>query len=164
MNALATPTEWIKVDDSKYGSDESRRVRNVVVHLSRSPYDVPRQVRSRFDEKSGALFLELKYLDDEPTREVKLDHHNFAHIGKHSNRIYSLEIGCSSEAAQRQSEIEQLKCLHAEMEKAFDELRMQAHVRERATNHTLTKKIISDYWNLLSGRGNRVNEPGVSSA
>jgi hypothetical protein len=89
--------EWIPVENLLEDTHPSvcgelPEGEGVIFDLFVSPYDVPRLVSGYRDEDSGSFFIEFKYLEEEPTRKRRIDGHVVFHVGKHSKRIYKIEV------------------------------------------------------------------------
>src|SRR5690606_22213962 len=83
---------WIQVDESKYNEARTEEARSVRIELSVSPYNVPQQVRGQFDQAKRLFVIDFQYIDDEPTRSMKVDDHVIASVGRKSGRVYSLAV------------------------------------------------------------------------
>ncbi|MCI4567570.1 hypothetical protein [Lysobacter sp. CFH 32150] len=137
--------EWIEVDESRYDKEvEQKKPRGIVVSLSVSPHEVPQLVRGQYDSERKRFIIEFRYLDDESTHSVRIDEHTHAHVGKRSNRIYSIEI-----------DVESLNvgavAWRVEVDKAIRDLAAPYRTRHAKPSHyEMAKKVVSDYWGRLS--------------
>lgn len=62
---------------------------------SPSPFDVPSHLRARYDDESGCIHIEFRYLNDEPTvtETVPTTHpHISLEVGKGTRRIWRISI------------------------------------------------------------------------
>lgn len=64
----------------------------VTIEMSVSPYDVPNEVKGDFDKESKRFLIEFKYLQDEPWKRESHGEHVFLRVGKHSHRLYGIEV------------------------------------------------------------------------
>ena len=59
---------------------------------SPSSYDVPSHVRASYDQSSGCLIFEFKYIQDEPLTEVPLDGYTTAVVGRKTRRVWKIKL------------------------------------------------------------------------
>lgn len=93
-------SEWIRLDE-----DEIARLdrplsgqfeKGIEINVYMSPYDVPLAIRADYDESKDRFGIHLKYISDEPvTRRPGEDRVTFK-VGKHSGRLYGIEIDTSN--------------------------------------------------------------------
>jgi len=87
-------SNWIKLDLDMLTatSEEQVTIRGVRVTLHASPYDVPEAVRVGENPSTHNPIIEFKYVGEEPQiRQAQTDH-VWLHIGKHSRRLYGIEL------------------------------------------------------------------------
>lgn len=80
------------VSEIRKAHQESKAVDGVKIELSVSPYDIPSEVRGDFDEGRRRFVIEFKYLQDEPWILRASEPHVALRIGKHSHRLYGVEV------------------------------------------------------------------------
>lgn len=137
--------DWIAVERNEF-DDKEIDGRSMVVRISVSPYDVPHHVRGAFDADKQRFVIEFKYVDREPTKSVKAGTHAIAEIGKHSGRIYSLEID---------SKALRVETIGLEMKSKADSamrdlVSTMAPERARKRNYALAQSVIDTYWTPLT--------------
>lgn len=66
------------------------------VEESPSPYDVPTHARSFYDEQTGCLTIEFRYMSNEITKKIDLGSYVVATVGKLSRRIYAIQLNVES--------------------------------------------------------------------
>jgi hypothetical protein len=83
----------IPLDPEHYAKPSEAKVRGVAVQVFVSPYDVPTEVTGGFDEKLSRFAIDFQYpLSDEPTEVGQEDGVVTLRVGKHSQRLYRIEI------------------------------------------------------------------------
>ncbi len=84
--------EWNRVvlDESRLVLHE--RIRGVEVSLAISPYDLPRAFRGVYLEDRGVLRVEFRYADEEPCERVNGHDCVSFEVGKHSRKLYAIEV------------------------------------------------------------------------
>lgn len=110
-------SEWILIDPETVETAplETSTDEGVTVSVYLSPYDIPEAVRSTYDRHDGTFTLQFKYLEDEPTKTLKLGRAR-VQIGRHSKRLYELEVPIPRDAAK---EIEHIRVT---IENVFDQV------------------------------------------
>ena len=127
---------WTDIDPTRY--DEAHEVQGLELDPGYfiSPYDVPDGVRLLFTANRGYL-IELRYLTDQEKiefAETELPGIHFG-MGRHSNRLVSLEVAATSE--------------FPEWEKVESMLSKLASPRN-FTNHFVARSVLRDYWSRLA--------------
>ena len=88
-------TDWILLDSDALNAPSHKNVGEVSVSTQLSPHDVPIAIRGgAVGNKCGdKLFvIEFRYLDDEPWRLESRTDGIHVRVGKHSGRLYGIEI------------------------------------------------------------------------
>lgn len=89
-------SEWLELDPTKLNVGTQKEIRGVQVNVHLSPYDVPDGVRGYFDKKLNRFVIEFRYMGQEDPNESvdRIDHqrHVRAIVGRHSRRLYRIEI------------------------------------------------------------------------
>jgi hypothetical protein len=80
------PLNADEIAPSRHPSDASW------VEESPSPYDVPTHARSFYDDTTGILTIEFRYMSSERTKELVLSPYIKAVVGKASRRIYAVHL------------------------------------------------------------------------
>ena len=85
-------SQWLKIDRRKFKSPRTHGI----VFLP-SPYDLPEAVRGFIDQANGKLVIQIKYLGgaeepNEPLDTESQDEHLVFRVGRHSHRLYQIEI------------------------------------------------------------------------
>ena len=137
-------SEWIEVERNEF--EEATDSRSMVVRISVSPYDVPHHIRGALDEDKRRFVIEFKYVDREPTKAVKAGRHAIAEIGKHSGRIYSLDLDLNALRADKTGLEIKSKADDAMRDLADNFPQERAHRK----NYALAQNVIDAYWNSLS--------------
>jgi hypothetical protein len=57
-----------------------------------SPYDVPHAVRGMYDDDDHIFIIEFRYIQDEPIRLMAWDENTTLRLGKHSGRLFGLQV------------------------------------------------------------------------
>ena len=91
-------TKWVSVDplslDEAKPKTDAIQGRHTQVMLS--PYDVPKAVRGKLDEENQRFAIEFSYIGSEDTALEENagtgELHVHPRVGKHSGRLYGLEI------------------------------------------------------------------------
>lgn len=151
--------DWVEVDESRY--NDAKNVPSLVIEMDVSPYDVPHQVRGTFDDKQRKFVIEFRYIDDEEVRQMKLEEHVNALVGKKSGRVYALTvdveaIGVDSVALKMgRTESKQSEAVRKDVSDALgsmDELLRNKLFRpkRREKNYKVANKVLGDYWQSIS--------------
>lgn len=141
---MSQQSDWIEVVSPDI-EELHKEARSVVVKVSPSPYDMPHQIRSELDQSRRRLVIEFRYMDSEPTKELRLDGHIFAMLGKHSGRVYSLELKMESDSWSDSA-------LHSSFDQAIDSVAKRAVYKvARKKNYALAKSALDTYWSALAG-------------
>lgn len=146
-------TDWVEVDDSKYNGVKDAR--NVIIEMNVSPYDVPQHVRGGIDERHHRFVIEFRYIDDEDTREVKVDKHVQALIGRKSGRVYSLLVDVDERGKDPTLlTIGQPEEVRKDASQALGSIykvvsSKQSSTRSREKNYSVAEKVLGDYWSSI---------------
>ena len=90
-------SQRVDVKQSEVNEATDEDVRGVTVRVMLSPFDVPRAASADYD-KDGRIFrLKFEYLgSDEPTREKASGEGISLVVGKHSERLYGINIALTA--------------------------------------------------------------------
>jgi hypothetical protein len=95
--------EWIAVDPAHLAEKKREKMEGgAEVILTASPYDVPDGVRANYDPAHKRWVIEFRYLGSEPFKRVQKSAYVTLWIGKHSDRLYGLEIDADRAQAEHQ--------------------------------------------------------------
>lgn len=83
--------EWVRLE-SMESKDERSKVNDISVIFRVSPYDVPEAIRGSRDPNTDRFRIEFRYLSDEPTEEHRGRDGSLLYLGKHSGRLYGIEL------------------------------------------------------------------------
>jgi hypothetical protein len=88
---------WLKLDPRKLERERKEEVSGARVVVFLSPYDTPEAVRGFFDKALNRFVIQFKYLGcseepDEPLDTESHDQHICLRVGRHSHRLYKVEI------------------------------------------------------------------------
>ena len=85
---------WLKLDPQRLEKHEKRASSKDEVHIEvrMSPYDIPDAMRGDYDHGLDRFVIEFRYIGDEPWQHLDVAEHVVARVGKHSGRIYGLEV------------------------------------------------------------------------
>ena len=127
---------WTDIDPTKY--DEAHEVQGLELDAGYfiSPYDVPDGVRLLFTARKDYL-IELRYLTDQEKiefMETELPEIHFG-LGRHSNRLVSLEVAATKEFPEWEK-----------VESVLAKLTSQ----KNTTNHFVARSVLRDIWSLLA--------------
>lgn len=99
ISKYANMNPWIRLMPSRLNHRRIEDIGGVPVEVYLSPYDVPEAVRSYRDDATGHLIVQFRYMRVEEPKEPLSQHwvSNCVHIalGKHSGRIYRMELDLS---------------------------------------------------------------------
>lgn len=137
---------WLELEQDKLDEGTQREIRGVEVMVFLSPYDIPEAVRGSFDKSIDRFVIEFKYLGgpeepNEPLDKESQDKHVVLAVGRHSHRLYRIEVDVVSLGVEAVG----LHVLEDEMDGAIDWLSDQ---RERPGNrghYEIVKKAISEH-------------------
>lgn len=98
---------YIAIDDSKVNPPDTKEIRGVNLNVTLSPFDIPENVTSDFNEKTGRLLLRFEYSNAGEKLVCKSKQASLKVVtGKTSGRIYELDIDTSKFFSGDVSEIE----------------------------------------------------------
>jgi len=140
-------TEWLKLDPKKFNEAREKTIHGVHVEAFSSPYDVPEAVRGFFDKDTERCIFEFKYIGgDEPETDIT-DDHIVLSVGKHSKRLYRIEIPWSEEKVREHAS---LNLSLVELGKVLRDLATKIDAERRSVNYEVAKKILSERVEELS--------------
>jgi hypothetical protein len=87
--------EWIRLEEVP-PVVEKRNLQGVQVDVLVSPYDVPEAVRGYFCHQRQRFIIEFKYISSEDTVEKPQDQNVKIRVGRHSGRLYAIELDVKS--------------------------------------------------------------------
>lgn len=148
--------DWIQVDESKYSEARPDEARSVRIEMSVSPYNVPQQVRGQFDSAKRMFVIDFQYIDDEPTRHLRVDDHVVASVGRKSGRVYSLAVDVDALKADSVRLCLNQDQLQRDATGALEALKrgrrmLLERVRTNAQNYDLAERVLGDYWPSIRG-------------
>lgn len=111
---------------------------DVKIHVYMAPDDLPERVRGDYDRVHGRCVIEFGYLDNEDWSLEQQSEHAWVRVGKHSRRVYGLEIDL--ETINEQSVGQQVS-VPAVVERAFDDLVNDTKRFTRDANYKAAKTI-----------------------
>jgi hypothetical protein len=85
-------SKWIEVDPQAVNLPRTTKLDGVEVTVMMSPYDVPQALRGEYEEKNKRFVIEFRYLGEEDTRDELYNEHVTLRLGKHSGRLYGIEL------------------------------------------------------------------------
>ena len=94
-------SEWVRLDAEKLNTPQLEAIRGVNITVRMSPYDVPEAVRGYYDEELERFVIEFRYIGDEPFRQKQKGEHITLRIGRHSGRLYGVEVNVDAMKAPR---------------------------------------------------------------
>ncbi|HWQ35342.1 MAG TPA: hypothetical protein VNQ79_21025 [Blastocatellia bacterium] len=142
--------EWLEVNLDTEKLKQSRKIRDIVVELLVSPYDVPEAVRGFFDQETNRFAVEFKYMGgvDEPGKDHQQDRYLKFRIGENSGRLYRLEIDVN---ALKANSVELRMLVEQEVSEALDQLIQRSGRINRQDNYRLAKEAIAARQDQLFG-------------
>lgn len=133
--------EWIPLDSSKLNTPQRMEVKGVSLDVLMSPFDIPTDVRtSKIND--GDLLIEFRYMDEEPKHRQIKDEGITLIIGKHSERVFGLEIDKSKFETNGQTVT--LRLIIPEASSAIDHLNKKLGKRAFKRNYEVAKKALSN--------------------
>jgi hypothetical protein len=120
--------KWIRV------KLQSERVKH---HKKVQDLDVPEAVRGSYDEKRKRFVIQFKYIGDEGTERKPFDRYVSLVVGKHSQRLYAIEIDVD---ALRANKVQIKVAVENEVEQAFDGLVKKPLTERRLDNYQLARE------------------------
>lgn len=96
-------SEWVRLNAEKLNMPKRQAVRGADITVRMSPYDVPEAVRGYYDEELKRFVIEFRYIGDEPFRQKQKGEHITLRMGRHSGRLYGIEVDVGAMKAQRVS-------------------------------------------------------------
>lgn len=126
--------KWQHIDPTEFPQTHptETEIRGVTVSVGLSPYDIPDAVRGGYDSSIEAFLIEFRYIGTEPWVRKKAQDHLHLRVGKHTKRLYGIEIDTAAVGAQRVELV-----LHQELD------RLQSESKDTARqNYALAKEII----------------------
>lgn len=136
---------WLRLNQKELDKGTPKKINGVEVVVFLSPYDIPDAVRGDFDESLNRFVIRFKYVGgteepNEPVERESHDEHVTLVVGRHSHRLYRVEIDVVSLGA---NEIV-LDVVSHDLDEAIDWL---AKKRERPRNrgrYDVAKMAISE--------------------
>ena len=125
--------EWVRLDAEKLNTPQSQAIRGVNITVRMSPYDVPEAVRGYYDEAQRRFVIEFRYIDDEPLQKKQEGAHITLRIGRHSGRLYGIEV-----------DVDAMKSQAVDLNQAIDSLASLPRKRSRHENYEVAKKAIAE--------------------
>jgi hypothetical protein len=88
---------WLSLKQNELDKGTPRNINGVEVVVFLSPYDIPEGVRGDFDESLNRFVIRFKYVGgpeepNEPVERESHDDHVTLVVGRHSHRLYRVEI------------------------------------------------------------------------
>lgn len=139
--------EWINLDPTSFNEVQQMPLEGLNVEVFLSPYDVPEAVRGIRDERSNHFVIEFKYIGGEEPVETELQGDLAFKIGKHSKRLYKIEI---ADAAFGDKKSVGLSLLLPKVDTAIDTLAKNPKAMRRVGNYKAAKKITHDFSQRLA--------------
>ncbi len=93
-------SEWVRLDSEKLNTPQQEAIRGVNITVRMSPYDVPEAVRGYYDEDQERFVIEFRYIGEEPFRRKQKGKHITLRVGRHSGRLYGIEVDVKAMKAQ----------------------------------------------------------------
>lgn len=95
-------SHWRKLEaqilrDIRKENSELKDSEGVKTEVSPSPYEFPLEVRGEIDDTHRRFIIEFRYLQDEPWILSKREANVGLRLGKHSKRLYGIEINLATE-------------------------------------------------------------------
>ena len=126
-------SEWVRLDAEKLNTPQLQAIRGVNITVRMSPYDVPEAVRGYYDKVQRRFVIEFRYIDDEPLQKKQKGEHITLRIGRHSGRLYGIEV-----------DIDAMKSQAVDLNQAIDSLASLPRKRSRHENYEIAKKAITE--------------------
>jgi hypothetical protein len=133
-------SEWVPLDAASLSPARRQRIRGVDITVVMSPYDVPEAVRGQYDEDIHCFVIEFRYMGDEQWVAQKHDDKITLRVGRHSGRLYGIEVNVDALKAHR---INLRLHLPRMVMNAIDSLKDQPLKAPRRENYQVAKDAIS---------------------
>jgi len=134
-------SDWIPINpDNVKTVPAPREGAAVHINLFLSPYDVPEAVRGRYDQNRKKFVIDFQYASEEPTRQETVDDKLSIRLGKHSGRLYEIEVDVDRVKAKS---VTLVTFVHKQVESALENLRKKrvGNVRD---NFSVVQEVVSD--------------------
>ena len=90
---MADTGEWVVIDPEEFDDPATEHHQDVEINVFFSPYDLPRGVRGRYDEKQKRFRIEFQYLLPQiETNKVRIDANVTVQLGKKGRRLLAIEV------------------------------------------------------------------------
>ena len=93
-------SEWVRLDSETLNTPQLEAIRGVNITVRMSPYDVPEAVRGYYDKALRRFVIEFRYIGDEPLKPKQEGEYIKLRIGRHSGRLYGIEVDVDAMKAQ----------------------------------------------------------------
>jgi len=135
--------KWIEVDQRELNEPRRETLRNgAEVQVFVSPNDIPTFARAEFSKAEKRFVMEFRYLSgEEETVERPVDTNLKVFVGKHSNRLYRIEINVNNFTAEQ---------LELYIPKWIDELEQVPQRPQRHGNYETVRKLLNSRRELFS--------------
>lgn len=138
---------WIQIAYRRPLTAGKNDVSAVTVGFNVAPHQVPKAVRGYLDSQRGRVVIELRYADDEEFRLERQDERVWLRLGKHSRRLFGLELETTGSAVPKV----QLRFRAVEeIEEAVEKLIMQKPSSRERENYSFAKQAIESRKSRLS--------------
>ena len=139
-------SDWVPLTIQTLAFSRHRKIRGVDIDLVISPYDIPEAVRGEYDKNLRRFVIEFRYMSDEPWEYDKYDSGIALRIGRHSGRLYGIEVDVHALDAQR---INLRMTVEKAVANAINRLVHQSEKIQRRENYEIAKEAIQEKQNEI---------------
>jgi hypothetical protein len=140
-------SDWVRLDTEKLNTPKPQDIRGVNITVRMSPYDVPEAVRGYYDQALQRFVIEFRYIGDEPLKQEQQGEYITLRIGRHSGRLYGIEVDADAMKARAVSVNFENRLrvpqVSAAILKAIDTLSHHPQKRSRHENYEVAKDAIT---------------------
>lgn len=141
MAEIGETSKWTALDQEEWNRPQPENLQGVDIVAFMSPYDVPKAVRSYYDEDNRNYVIEFKYIGGEETlKSAAKDEHVVLWVGRDSRRLHRIDLKAGSREPKWTLQI--VPEAVPEADKAIDKLASKSQLPPRTDNYELAKKIL----------------------
>ncbi len=119
----------IKAEEYELVGSESQRG----LRIELSPYDLPREVETRYDKEAGVLHIDFQYVDQEEAVQKEMRNSLKMKVGKHSGKILGFEIPVTER---------NIRKVEVQLDEAIDSALQTLHRFNQKANYRVVKSIL----------------------
>lgn len=138
---------WISLDPAQFSEAQQMSIEGLNVEVFLSPYDMPEAVRGLREEHPDKFVIEFKYIGGEEEVETETQGDLAFKIGKHSKRLYSIEV---ADTAFGDKKSVGLSLMLPKLDTAIDKLAENPKAIRRIGNYKAAKEVAHAFSDQLA--------------